>query len=1004
MAKSIEQWQDDLVSAIAGLVEKGPASLLKRVNVDREGSDVVTDSDLVHFLEDDNQQSNMAVLRLSLALSDWDFDPAPTWDSVEGGATAPRTVERRQRIYELLRLPKRAAERLDEIAPVATMRTTVISLRWKPWYSAERRVKSALYWPHYRDHLLRQPGWTAESVAALDSATDDVVQRLSDPSSDDSYQSKGLVVGYVQSGKTANFAGVIAKAIDAGYRLVIVMTGTIELLRSQTQRRLDRELVGRENLTRGLADPESADEFDYADDPDWLAGRFISHGTTFHKQGYPAIERLTFLHDDYQRLRQGLTRMEFPLINRSKRFYEPENLMPSDARLAIVKKNKSVLEKLAKDLKPLREKLADIPTLIIDDESDLASVNTKNPTKTSERTAINAAICQLLNQLQRSQLVMYTATPFANFFVDPDDPADIFPKNFIISLDKPPGYMGVADFHDIDWNTEDPKDDPATSNERAYVRRVGQPPDFSDQADVQRRKKEMLQALDAFVLSGAMKIYRASLDGFNDRHHTMLVHESTRTDDQKKQAQLIKDVWAEAAYSKPQALSRLRKLWTDDFEPVCRARAGKYSVPSTFDELRAAIGEASKRINEVGDPTLIVNSDADVQKNQQALDFDRNRVWRILVGGAKLSRGFTVEGLTTSFYTRRALQADTLMQAGRWFGYRNGYRDLVRLFIRRDPDDAPQRIDLYEAFEGLMRDEMGLRASLEEYEGFREDGTPILEPWQVPPIVSQHLPYLRPSARNKMFNAEVHTKGDAGRLRDYYGLPERSNSEHKVVNFELAASVLAGVRDLRTFTSSRQKPEDPLASFKAKVGVVDVGEFLTLIDKMHWHPDYLKVIDPARRFFHDLAKRGALNDLVVVWPQLTKSAKVLDLPGIGKGQVVTRNRRDAPRIDFVGSDSKHRDAAERIAGTHKSAPDTAADSLRDPEGRRGTLLVYVAADPADKTGEKVSVTDLDPTPEPEDVAVLISVVAPARATPHGKSVIEWTVRKSDRSGDAAVPK
>lgn len=1004
MAKPIADWQEDLVSAIAGLAEKGPANLLKRINIDREDGDIVTAGDVVHFLSDDNQQSNIAILRLSLALSGWDFDPAPGWDGEGDDATAPRTAERRHRVYRLLNIPKGAFERLDEIAPVATMRTAVISTRWKPWYSEERKVKSELYWPHYREHLLKQPGWSGESVAALDKATDDVVQRLSDPSSDDSYQSKGLVIGYVQSGKTANFAGVIAKAVDAGYRLIIVMTGTIELLRSQTQRRLDRELVGRENLTRGLADPDSADEFDYADDPDWLAGKFISHGNTFHEQGFPAIERLTFLHDDYRRLEQGLTRMVFPLVDRSKRFYEPDNLMPADAKLVIVKKHKGVLEKLAKDLKPLRDTLADIPTLIIDDESDLASVNTKNPAKTSERTAINKAICQLLNQLPRSQLVMYTATPFANFFVDPDDPDDIFPKNFIISLDRPPGYMGVADFHDIDWNTEDPKNDPATSNERAYVRKVGPPPDFADTYDLRRRKKEMLDALDAFVLSGAMKIYRAGADRFNDRHHTMLVHESTSTVEQKKQAELIKEVWAEAAYNRPQSLARLRKLWTDDFEPVCRSRCEKYSVPASFDDLKGAIGEASRRINEVGDPTLIVNSDEDIQRNQQTLDFDRNSVWRILVGGAKLSRGFTVEGLTTSFYTRKALQADTLMQAGRWFGYRNGYRDLVRLFIRRDPEDARQRVDLYEAFEGLMRDETALRASLEEYEGFREDGTPILEPWQVPPIVSQHLPYLRPSGRTKMFNAEVHTKGDAGRLRDYYGLPERAKADHKATNFGLAASLLSCAKDLRTFTSSRQKPEDPLTSFKAKVGIVSAADFLAVIDGMDWHPDYLKVIDPARRFFRDLEARGALSDLAVLWPQLTKSAKVFHLPGGLKGQVITRNRRNAPRIDFVGSDSKHRDAVERIAGSHKNSPDTAADSLRDPAGKRGAVLLYVAADPVDKPGAKVSVADLGTEPAAHDLAVLLSVVAPARATPHGKSVIEWTVRKSDRSGVAAVDK
>ncbi|MGE2736100.1 Z1 domain-containing protein [Mycolicibacterium vaccae] len=1004
MTNSNNDWRDDLIAAVASLTEKGPARLLKRVNVDRDDGDEVTPNDLVQFLNDDNQQSSTALLRLTLALSEWDFAIEPAWDKGDDGATEPRTEERRQRVYELLGIPDAAKARLSEIAPVATMRTAVISLRWKPWYTEQRRIASAFYWPHYRDHLLKQPGWSGESVAALDEATDQVVQRLSDPSSDDSYQSKGLVVGYVQSGKTANFAGVIAKAIDAGYRLIIVMTGTIELLRSQTQRRLDRELVGQENLTRGL-DPESAEEFDYADDPDWQAGRFISHGNTFHQQGYPAIERLTFLHDDYQRLKQGLTRMNFPLVDRSKRFYEPENLMPADARIAIVKKNKTVLAKLAKDLKPLRDKLADIPALIIDDESDLASVNTRNPSKTTERTAINKAIGDLLRQLPRGQLVMYTATPFANFFVDPDDEEDVFPKNFIISLDRPPNYMGVADFHDIDWNTEDPKNDPATSNERAYVRNVGPPPDFTDKDALSRRKSEMLNALDSFILSGAIKIYRGNADGLRIRHHTMMVHESTRNAEQKDQADLIREVWAEAAYHSPQALARLRKLWDTDYEPVCRARAGGYSVPDSFDELKRPIGEALRRINEMGDPVLIVNGDADVQRNQQALDFDRNEVWRILVGGAKLSRGFTVEGLTISFYTRKALQADTLMQAGRWFGYRDGYRDLVRLFIRRDPDDAPQRVDLYEAFEGLMRDEMALRESLEEYEGFDDDGNPKLEPWQVPPIVSQHLPYLRPSARNKMFNAEIRTKGDAGRLKDYYGVPPRSSGDEKRSNFELWAPLLASATETKSFQSSRRKAEEKTPKpFTAKTGLVAASEFLTMLDGLIWDERFRKVIDPTRRFYHNLAERGGLTDLVIIWPQLTSESQLVELPGVGRGQVVTRQRRDGQRIGFVGSDAKHRDAAERIAGATKTTVDPTADALRDPAGDRAALLVYVAADPVAKGASKAFFKDLDAAPDAKDLAVLMSLVAPSSATAHGKSVIEWTVKRPSLRGTATVPK
>jgi hypothetical protein len=1003
MPLPIEQWLKDLIGAVANLMAVGPANLLKRINVDRD-DDQVTAADLVKFFNDDNQQSNEGVRRLALALSHWDFEQAPPWDT-GADATSARSVERRAKVYELLRLPPEAAQRLNDIAPVATMRTTVISTKlttpW--WYTEERRTPREFYWPHYKDYLLKKrPGFTAEAVEALDRATDDVVQRLSDPTSDNLYQSKGLVVGYVQSGKTANFTGLIAKAIDAGYRLIIVMTGTIEMLRSQTQRRLDMDLVGRENLVRGIVD--TSKEFDYVDDVAWLGDKFIRHGDDdFLARGYPAIERLTFLNDDYQRLKQGLTRMQLQFRDRAKPFYDPENLYPADVRLVIVKKNKSVLEKLAQDLEPLHDKLSEIPALIIDDEADLASVNTKNPKRTADRTAINKAIRKLLGYLERGQLVMYTATPFANFFVDPDDAEDIFPKNFIITLDRPPTYMGVEDFHDIDWNTEDDKSDPAKSNERAYVRAVGPPPVVDDSDDWNRRVEEMQIALDSFLLAGAVKVFREENDGRRFRHHTMLVHEDIRNAAQREQAELVREAWKRNRYDTVKGTARLKKLWNEDMHPVCKARAGEDSIPEDFDLLKKQIGEAYRRVTEVGDPVLIINSDTEVQQNQQALDFDRNEVWRILVGGAKLSRGFTVEGLTTSFYTRKALQGDTLMQAGRWFGFRDGYRDLVRLFIRRDPKDQPRRVDLYEAFEGLMRDERALRQRLQEYEGFQDDGTPILEPWQVPPIVSQHLPYLRPTARQKMFNADVHTMGDSGRLRDFYGFPERSSVAEKTANFELFVPLLKTVTPGKEFVSSRSKLEDKSGSFKALTGVIAADQFVKMLGKLKWHRDYLKVAEPMVRFWESLSTKGALDDVVIVWPQLTKAVVVTrDLPGLGAQQVVTRRRRVYPRVGFVGSDSKHRDALQRIAGAKTAAADPVADGFRDPSGKRGSILVYVAADRTDAGDGESPASSLEEKPTAHDVVVLMSMVAPATATPQGRPVVEWTVVRRSESGTVVV--
>lgn len=997
MTTSTSAWEADMITAVAALRSRGPRDLLKWINVDRE--DDVTSDDLQDLLDRHNQQDSLAVRQLALALAEWDFEEAPGW----ADETQPRTDERRSTVYRLLRLNSAAAARLDAIAPVATMRTTVISTAWDPWYTRERQASSEFYWPHYRDYLLDQANWLAESVAALDRATSEVVSRITDPTASTSYQSKGLVVGYVQSGKTANFTGVIAKAIDAGYRLVIVMTGTIELLRSQTQRRLDRELVGVENLTRGLPDM-SAEEFDYADDEDWLENRFVRHGQDFLARNLPGIERMTLLHDDYSRLKQGLSRMQFHSADRSKPFYDPTNLMPADARLVVVKKNRQVLSKLAADLKPLRDKLSDIPALIIDDESDLASVNTKNPRRTTDRTAINGAISDLLGSLDRGQLVMYTATPFANFFVDPDDPEDIFPKNFILALDRPPGYMGVGDFHDLNWNTEDDKTDPAISNEAAFVRPVGPPPEPSDPAQVAARRAELQRALDSFVLAGAVKVHRENAGQASFRHHTMLIHEDTPHATHRALAELARDVWRRSGYGEPRSLDRLRELWATDFLPVCAVRSDGQAVPTDFDELVKPIGEACRRIHEVGNPVLIVNSDKDVQTNQQDLDFDRNDVWRVLVGGAKLSRGFTVEGLTTSFYTRKALQGDTLMQAGRWFGFRHGYQDLVRLFIRRDPADLPRRVDLYEAFEGLMRDEDLMRSRLRDYEGFHDDGTPILEPWQVPPIVTQSLPYLRPTGRTKMFNAVVTSFGDAGRLKDHYGVPERPNDDDKEHNFTLMAPVLAAATNRLRFVAGRSRPEDRPTSFEALTATLPAARFLEILRDLRWHPDYAaSYMNPALRFYDNLVGNGELDDFVIVWPQLTKRIAERHLPEVGLVQVVSRGRRQPPRIDFVGSDSKHRHALETIAGTSARESDPVAQALRDPAGRRGAALVYLAGDLTGTPPEmRTDAADLPERPRAADLVVLLSLVAPATATPGGRSVVEWTVLRASSRGSATV--
>ncbi|MBK8541816.1 MAG: hypothetical protein IPL60_17720 [Ardenticatenia bacterium] len=455
------------------------------------------------------------------------------------------------------------------------------------------------------------------------------------------------MVGYVQSGKTANFTGVVAKSIDAGYRLIIILTGTVDLLGEQTQRRFDMELVGQENILRGIDphDPDLARDVDYQQDDDWNS-RFLKHGF-LPSTGLSDLIRLTGHHSDYKSLKAGILALEFEKSDRSKKLNHPVNLTSSNARVVIVKKNHRVLQKLAQDLKKAKTPLDEIPTLIIDDESDQASVNVSNPHKwkantpeRNERNAINRDISELLGMLPRAQYVGYTATPFANVFIDPSDSEDIFPTEFIISLERPPGYMGVGDFHDLDPAMEGVEKTIANSNEKAHVRSL--------EASGDGEEAELANALDAFVLTGAIKLYRHSVDeSLSYRHHTMLIHQSVKQAEHRHGHNCVKERWDQAGFTEPAGAARLKALYESDFLPVCQARPDG-PIPFSFADLKPFIGKAISRITEASDnPVIMVNGDTEITED---VSLDARPVWRILLGGTKLSRGFTVEGLCITYY------------------------------------------------------------------------------------------------------------------------------------------------------------------------------------------------------------------------------------------------------------------------------------------------------------------------------------------------------------------
>ena len=911
------------------------------------------------------------------ALTHWDAEDAAAW----AGDTVPQTTSRRALIYTRLGIPVEAFGPLTDAFPIAGGPTVITAPQpWEPWYVPERRAAHDFYWSAYR-RLLHEKGWEPSTVDDLGVATTAVVQRLADPTRDEPYQAKGLVVGYVQSGKTANFAGVIAKAIDAGYRLIIVLTGTIELLRSQTQRRLDMELIGMQNI----------DEAEYANDEDWHAGRFLNHVLDpNHSNDAPAIRRLTGRVDDYKALAKGIGTLHYEFVDHGRPLFDPVNLFSSNVRVAVVKKNATVLKKLVADVGRIPTPLEQIPTLIIDDEADQASVNTQNPKSFAagrvERTAINEQISLLLGRLRRSQYVGYTATPFANVFVDPDDSVNIFPNDFIVSLDRPHQYMGGADFHDGDIPLDEERDDevektPANSNERAFVR------DLRAQCD-EDRDAERLRALDSYVLAGAIKLYRRHHGVPGDfRHHTMLVHESVKQAEHAALAADFEKLWRKAGYSQLLGLARLKELWDSDFRVVSAYRAEPGTpAPDSFDDLEEFVGAACDLIGTGISPVIVVNGAADKDYLQEPLDFQERAVWKILVGGTKLSRGFTVEGLTTTYYTRRTAQADTLMQMGRWFGFRRGYRDLVRLFIGREvPGPGGTVVDMYAAFEAIVGDEEEFRDELRRFSGLNEAGEPMVTPRDVPPMVFQRLPWLKPTATNKMYNAELSYRSVGGQSFSFTMQAPRGDGSINAAHFGAVRPLLDAL-DRRGSFSFIDKDQTPRV-FEARYGIVAAEQVLDAISKFIWDVNW--DFEPHRKAFESAIERGVLEDVAILLPipKTKKPVMIGDYPI--ELPLVNRKREEAEyRTGFTGTAVRERDAIEHIAGNpKKTVGGPLAAELRKPT--RGAMILLFASDPpprsrhikAHKRGRA----------DPRDVATLFSYALPYLADPSPK--VGFTVRK-----------
>ena len=697
----------------------------------------------------------------------------------------------------------------------------------QPWLDTARARIDPYYWSRYRQHLI-QEGFPTAAVTTLDEVTERVLGLMQDPLRDGSWDRRGMVVGHVQSGKTANYAGLICKAADAGYKLIVVIAGVHNNLRSQTQRRIDEGFVGR----------DSARLLSRQDD------MFVGVGRFDHTR-----RPVTFTNTIRDFNKTTATGVGIPLQNLT----EPA--------VFVIKKNSSTLKNL---LEWLREHSArgggesiNEPMLLIDDEADNASINIRHGA--GEVSRINGQIRQLLHMFDRSCYVGYTATPFANIFIDPDTDdqmrgEDLFPRSFIVSLDPPSNYFGATEVFLEDAGQ--------------YMRHIE---DNDGQLPIRHQKDIVLSsippsltdAVRTFILGRAIRLAR----GHERQHCSMLVNASRFMNVQRQlrneiHAQLDgiqRSIRVNGALPPGTALldpeiNALHTVWEREFRDTEFDWAGVQS-----------------RLHEAASPIRVVEVNS---QSPGTLDYSGNRqdgLNVIAVGGFSLSRGLTLEGLMVSYFLRNSMMYDTLMQMGRWFGYRPDYQDLCRIWMP-------------EAAQGWYEH---IAESIEELRGeFRSMEASNATPEEFGLKVRSHPDTLIVTARNKMgTGAQIVVRiGLAGRLIETHTL--RRDAEILEVNRNAARRLSQRLRQSGFPIEDAER--DDFGFLLREVPVAPILDFLT--EFRNHDGSLLTNGEPVRRYIEERR-----DDELAEWDVLFASVgeREDNLADESLGRIIRCQRRTA---------------------------------------------------------------------------------------------------------------
>lgn len=538
------------------------------------------------------------------------------------------------------------------------------------WYTDRKAEIDSKFWTRYKNYLIDEKHFSPNVVSTLGEDTLDqkLMNYILDPKAHYAtpVMKRGLIIGDVQSGKTSTYIGFLCKAADAGYKVFILLTGTIESLRKQTQERVEEGFIGIDMSS------ESKD------------GRRV--GVGLDNQPIRAISMTS-------RVRDFVGDNDKTVISLAG---------ITDAIVFVIKKNTTTLQKLTKWLvelnaNPVTKKI-DMPMLMIDDEADNASINTS--ASKEDPTKINKLIRELASVFTVSNYVGFTATPFANVFIDPEttekmETQDLFPEDFIVALPTPSNYIGPNRIFAKDGEYH---------NQLTYIKDAGREEEDGFPFYFKHKKEwngelpgSLTDAIYAFYIVNAIR----DLRGDYNEHRSMLINISRFVAVQKYIKGEVEEIHKKAYRAikfnlsadddslKDPVLAHIHRIWSEYYA----------NTEFSWEEVAGAMFSAIENIQ-----IKVVNS----SKTSEKLEYPKDVSLRVIaIGGLALSRGLTLEGLIISYFYRNTSTYDVLMQMGRWFGYRKNYEDLFRIWTCKD--SADWYAEIAEATDELKKDMQRMR-------------------------------------------------------------------------------------------------------------------------------------------------------------------------------------------------------------------------------------------------------------------------------------------------------